>query len=61
MGDIQKNQRIVITGVGLAAPTADNLADFRRKLLAGESGIRETEHRYVGKVPAGICVFPETK
>ncbi len=55
------HQRIVITGVGLAAPGADNLADFRRNLLIGASGIQEMEHRYIGKVPAGLCSFPETK
>ncbi|NTV12506.1 MAG: beta-ketoacyl-[acyl-carrier-protein] synthase family protein [Desulfobulbaceae bacterium] len=53
--------RIVITGVGLAAPNADNLTDFRARLLAGVSGISEIELRYIGKVPAGICDFPETK
>lgn len=53
--------RIVITGVGLAAPNADNLRDFRARLLAGVSGIREIELRYIGRVPAGICDFPETK
>ncbi len=53
--------RIVITGIGLAAPNADNLTDFRARLLAGVSGIREIELRYIGKVPAGICDFPETK
>jgi 3-oxoacyl-[acyl-carrier-protein] synthase II len=54
-------QRIVITGVGLAAPNADNLSDFRTKLLLGESEIREIDLRYFGKAPAGICSFPETK
>lgn len=53
--------RIVITGIGLAAPNADNLKDFRARLLAGVSGIREIELRYIGKVPAGICDFPETR
>jgi len=55
------SSRIVITGVGLAAPNADNLTDFRARLLGGVSGIREIELRYIGKVPAGICDFPETK
>jgi 3-oxoacyl-[acyl-carrier-protein] synthase II len=55
------SSRIVITGIGLAAPNADNLTDFRARLLAGVSGIREIELRYIGKVPAGICDFPETK
>ncbi len=54
-------QRIVITGVGLAAPGADNLCDYREKLLRGESDIREIELRYFGKAPAGICSFPEIK
>ncbi|MBU0944447.1 MAG: beta-ketoacyl-[acyl-carrier-protein] synthase family protein [Proteobacteria bacterium] len=58
--DIQQH-RIVITGVGLAAPNADNLIDFRKKLLAGSSGITEVDLRYFGKAPAGICNFPETK
>ncbi len=58
--DIQQH-RIVITGVGLAAPNADNLTDFRKKLLAGTSEITEIDLRYFGKAPAGICSFPETK
>ncbi len=53
--------RIVITGVGLAAPNADNLADFRQKLLSGTSEITELDLRYFGKAPAGVCTFPETK
>ncbi len=55
------SRRIVITGVGLAAPNADNLIDFRHNLLHGISGIQEIELRYFGKAPAGICTFPETK
>jgi 3-oxoacyl-[acyl-carrier-protein] synthase II len=61
MPQLSEKQRIVITGVGLAAPNADNLQDYRNSLLAGRSGIDEIELRYVGKVPAGICSFPETK
>lgn len=53
--------RIVITGVGLAAPNADNLTDFRQNLLQGISGVQEIDLRYFGKAPAGICTFPETK
>jgi len=60
MKDSQR-KRIVITGVGLASPNADNLVDFRQKLLAGQSEITEIDLRYVGRVPAGICNFPETK
>jgi 3-oxoacyl-[acyl-carrier-protein] synthase II len=47
--------------VGLAAPNADNLTDYRARLLEGRSGISEIELRYIGKVPAGVCQFPETK
>ncbi|RPH44104.1 MAG: beta-ketoacyl-[acyl-carrier-protein] synthase family protein, partial [Desulfobulbaceae bacterium] len=53
--------RIVITGLGLVAPNADNLTDFRHNLLHGISGIQEIDLRYFGKAPAGICTFPETK
>ncbi len=61
MTDKPDSQRIVITGVGLAAPNADNLSDYRTRLLAGQSGISEIDLRYIGKVPAGVCDFPETK
>ena len=54
-------QRVVITGVGLAAPNADTLGQFRRKLVDGTSEITEIDHRYIGRVPAGICTFEETK
>jgi len=55
------NQRIVITGVGLVSPNADNPSDFRQKVLSGESNIQEIDLRYFGKAPAGICTFNETK
>jgi 3-oxoacyl-[acyl-carrier-protein] synthase II len=55
------HQRVVITGVGLAAPNAASLPEFRQKLLTGRSEICEIEHRYIGRVPAGICKFPETR
>ena len=54
-------RRIVITGVGLAAPGASNLADFRANLLAGKSGVTTIDLRYMGKHPAGICQFAETR
>lgn len=53
--------RIVITGVGLAAPNADNLKDFRAKVINGINETKEIDLRYFGKAPAGICEFPETK
>ncbi|MFT5698106.1 MAG: 3-oxoacyl-[acyl-carrier-protein] synthase II [Desulforhopalus sp.] len=55
-----QNSRVVITGVGLTAPNANNLKDFRNKLLNGISEIKEIELRYFGKAPAGVCDFPET-
>jgi len=55
------NQRIVITGVGLTAPGAANLSEFRANLLAGVSGITTLDLRYMGVHPAGICRFPETR
>jgi len=61
MPQLTEEKRIVITGVGLAAPNGDNLQDFRHNLLAGKSGISAIELRYIGKVPAGICSFQETK
>lgn len=54
-------ERIVITGVGLTAPNANNLIEFREKLLNGVSEIQEVDLRYFGKAPAGICSFEETK
>ncbi|MCK5405717.1 MAG: beta-ketoacyl-[acyl-carrier-protein] synthase family protein, partial [Desulfobulbaceae bacterium] len=61
MDDLPSNQRIVITGIGLAAPNADSLSEFRAKLLAGQAEIAEIDHRYIGKVLAGVCTFPETR
>jgi 3-oxoacyl-[acyl-carrier-protein] synthase II len=62
MSDMLLKNRIVITGVGLAAPGgADNLSDFRKQVLAGRSGVSTIDLRYMGEVPAGICFFPETK
>lgn len=58
---MNQNTRIVITGVGLAAPNADNLKDFREKAIKGINETKEIELRYFGKAPAGVCTFPETK
>lgn len=54
-------KRIVITGVGLTSPNADNLADYRQQLVNGISEISEIDLRYFGKSAAGICTFNETK
>ncbi len=55
-----QNRRIVITGIGLAAPNGANIKEYREKLINGISEIQEIELRYFGKAPAGICSFPET-
>jgi 3-oxoacyl-[acyl-carrier-protein] synthase II len=55
------NQRVVITGVGLTAPNGNTLKDFRAALLAGRSGVRPYEIRYVGQTLAGVCTFDELK
>jgi 3-oxoacyl-[acyl-carrier-protein] synthase II len=56
-----KSARIVITGVGLTAPNGNSLAEFRRNLLAGVSGVEWMEVRYMGQYPAGICHFDPLK
>jgi 3-oxoacyl-[acyl-carrier-protein] synthase II len=54
-------QRIVITGVGLTAPGANNLSQFRQNLLAGRSAVRSYEIRYIGPTVAGVCEYDELK
>ncbi len=56
-----KHSRIVITGVGLTAPNGNSLAEFRRNLLGGVSGISEIDVRYMGRWPAGVCKFDPLK
>jgi 3-oxoacyl-[acyl-carrier-protein] synthase II len=53
--------RVVITGVGLTSPNGNTLADYRAALLAGTSGVRPYEIRYVGSTFAGVCDFDELK
>ncbi|HVU19007.1 MAG TPA: beta-ketoacyl-[acyl-carrier-protein] synthase family protein [Candidatus Didemnitutus sp.] len=53
--------RIVITGIGLTAPNGNNLAEFRRNLLNGVSGITMTDVRYMGRWPAGLCTYDPLK
>jgi 3-oxoacyl-[acyl-carrier-protein] synthase II len=49
------SNRIVITGVGLAAPNGNNLPEFRRALLEGQSGVVPFETRYMRDIVAGVC------
>jgi 3-oxoacyl-[acyl-carrier-protein] synthase II len=53
--------RIVITGIGLAAPNGNDLAAFRRSLLTAKSGVRKMTTRYMGEVLAGVCDFDELR
>lgn len=55
------DQRIVLTGVGLAAPNGDNLTEYREALLSGRSGVVPFETRYMPPTLAGVCNFPATK
>jgi 3-oxoacyl-[acyl-carrier-protein] synthase II len=54
-------QRIVITGVGLAAPNGNSFSEFRTALLEGKSGVQPYNIRYVGDTLAGICHFDELR
>lgn len=56
-----KQTRIVITGIGLTAPNGNSLAEFRKNLLAGVSGITTVDVRYMGRHPAGMCTFDPLK
>ena len=53
--------RIVITGLGLTSPLGNDLATFRKNLLAGKSGVQMIDMRYMGQVPAGMCDFDARK
>jgi 3-oxoacyl-[acyl-carrier-protein] synthase II len=59
--DLPDSQRIVITGLGLTAPNANDLLSYRDALLNGKSGIKHYEIRYFGKTLAGICDFEVTR
>ncbi len=49
--------RVVITGVGLTSPLGNSLAEMRTALLAGRSGVRDYEIRYLGRTFAGVCDY----
>ncbi len=53
--------RVVITGVGLTSPNGNDLAEYRRNLLAGVSGVQPYEIRHVGRTIAGVCDFEATR
>jgi 3-oxoacyl-[acyl-carrier-protein] synthase II len=59
--DRPENQRVVITGVGLAAPNGNSLPEFRQALLEGRSGVVNYNIRYFGPTLAGVCNFDELR
>ncbi len=54
-------ERIVITGVGLASPLGNELGTYRKALLEGRSGVSTFPVRNMGELPAGVCEFEQTK
>ena len=58
---LSPEQRIVITGIGLTSPNGNTLAEFRKNLLDGVSGVQKFETRYMGEVLAGVCDYDELK
>ncbi len=50
-------ERIVITGIGIASPNGNSLAEMRANLLTGVSGVQKYNIRYIGDTLAGICKF----
>lgn len=50
-----------MTAVGLTSPNGNDLESFRSSLLAGQSGVKPYEIRYVGETLAGVCDFPTTQ
>jgi 3-oxoacyl-[acyl-carrier-protein] synthase II len=53
--------RIVITGIGVAAPNGNSLTEYRQNLLSGQSGVTNYHIRYVGDTHAGVCTFDELR
>ncbi len=58
---MKEGPRIVITGVGLAAPNGNSLTEFRQNLLGGVPGVELIDVRYMGRLPAGVCHFDPLK
>ncbi|MBM3966992.1 MAG: beta-ketoacyl-[acyl-carrier-protein] synthase family protein [Planctomycetes bacterium] len=59
--ELPDDQRIVMTSVGLTSPNGHNLELYRESLLAGRSGVKNYNIRYVGDTHAGICEFEAVK
>jgi len=58
---MEPGARVVITGVGVAAPNGNSLGEFRSNLLAGVSGVEPYSIRYFGDTVAGVCHFDTKK
>lgn len=58
---VPDSQRVVMTGIGLTSPNGNNLTEYREALLAGRSGVRPYDIRYIGKTLAGVCDFDALK
>jgi 3-oxoacyl-[acyl-carrier-protein] synthase II len=50
-----------MTSVGLTSPNGHNLELYRESLLAGRSGVKNYNIRYVGDTHAGVCEFEAVK
>jgi 3-oxoacyl-[acyl-carrier-protein] synthase II len=50
-----------MTSVGLTSPNGHNLEMYRESLVAGRSGVKDYNIRYVGDTHAGICEFEAVK
>ncbi len=61
MPNLPDEQRIVITGIGLTSPNGNSLAEYRRALLEGRSGVVKFKTRYMGEVLAGVCDYDELR
>ncbi|MFN7737778.1 MAG: beta-ketoacyl-[acyl-carrier-protein] synthase family protein [Pirellula sp.] len=59
--ELPDDQRIVMTSVGLTSPNGHNLELYRESLLAGRSGVKNYNIRYVGDTHAGVCEFEAVK
>ena len=51
------DERIVVTGIGLASPNGNSLGEFRESLLGGRSGVVAYESRYMRHVLPGDYDF----
>lgn len=58
---MDESKRVVVTGIGLTSPNGSTLEEYRKNLLAGVSGVRPFETRYMPPTFAGLCDFDAQK